>query len=169
MIQDKTIMVEKIRFKKASQKEIALYTLLGESLCAVQILEDALSHSIVLKKTEPEQKKEADNLLKKQQRYTLGMAINIVKKESLLPKPLEVELFKLLTDRNWLIHESITDNKDDFKSDEYFNKLFERIKAITLKAHKLQISIELDLIEYAEKKGIDMSKVKNDMNKYYSS
>ena len=78
-------------------------------------------------------------------------------------------MFKLLTDRNWLIHESLTDNKDDFKSDEYFNKLFERVKAITLKAHKLQISIELDLIEYAEKKGIDMSKVKNDMNKYYSS
>ena len=111
-------MVEKIRFKKASQKEISLYTLLGESLCAVQILEDALSHSIVLKKTEPEQKKEADNLLKKQQKYTLGTAINIVKKESLPPKPLEVELFKLLTDRNWLIHESLTDNKDDFKSDE---------------------------------------------------
>ena len=49
----------------------------------------------------------------------------------------------------------------------YFEKLIERIKAITSKAHKLQISIELDLIEYSEKKGIDMTKVKNAMNKHY--
>ena len=44
-----------------------------------------------------------------------------------------------------------------------------RIKALTLKAHKLQISIELDLIEYSEKKGIDMTNVKNAMNKHYGA
>ncbi len=160
-------MVKKIKFKEASKKEILLYSCLGESLSAVQILEDALSHSIVLKKTEPDQKKQADNLLKKQRSYTLGQAINIVKKESLLPKPLEIELSVLLTERNWLIHKSITDNKKDFKSDSYYDNLFEKTKAITLKANTLQISIELDLIEYSEKKGIDMSKVKKDMNKHY--
>ena len=162
-------MIENIKFKEASKREITLYTFLGESLCAIQILEDALSHSIVLKKTEPDQKKEADDLLKKQRKYTLGMAINIIKKESLFPKPLEMELSNLLTERNWLIHKSITENKGDLKSDFYFNKLFNRIKALTLKAHKLQISIELDLIEYSEKKGIDMTNVKNAMNKHYGA
>ena len=162
-------MIENIKFKEASKREITLYTLLGESLCAVQILEDALSHSIVLKKTEPDQKKEADDLLKKQRKYTLGMAINIIKKESLFSKPLELELSKLLTERNWLIHKSTTENKDDLKSDSYFEKLYERIKATTIKAHKLQVSIELDLIEYSEKKGIDMTKVKNEMKKYYGA
>jgi len=160
-------MVHNIKFKEASKGEVILYTFLGESLCAVQSLEDTLSHSIVLKKTEPDQKNEADNLLKKQRKYTLGMAINAIKKGSLFPKPLEIELSNLLTERNWLIHKSITENKDDLKSDSYFEKLHERIKAITLKAHKLQISIELDLIEYSEKKGIDMTNVKNAMNKHY--
>lgn len=160
-------MVKKIKFKEASEKNIILYSYLGESLCAVQILEDALSHSIVLKKTEPDQNNEADNLLKKQRSYTLGRAINIVKKESLLPKPLEIELSEFLIERNWLIHKSITDNKKDYKSDSYYNNLFEKTKAISLKANTLQIAIELDLIEYSEKKGIDMTKVKNDMNKYY--
>ena len=160
-------MNEKIGFKKASQKEISLYTYLGESLFAVQILEDALSHLIVLKKTEPNQKSKADNLLKKQRFYTFGRAIKIAKEESLLSKPLEIELSNLLKERNWLIHESITDDKNSFKSDYYFNKLFKKTKAITLKARKLQISIELNLIEYSEKKGIDMSKVKNEMNKNY--
>ncbi|MFD2564322.1 hypothetical protein [Aquimarina rubra] len=157
----------KYRSKKASQKEIHLYALLGESLFAVQILEDALSHAIVLKKTEPDQKKEADDLLEKKRFYTFGKALHNVKKESLLPKPLEIELSNLLKERNWLIHHSITENKDEIKSDTYFNKLFEKTKAITSKAHELQISIELDLIEYCERKGSDMTNVKNAMNRHY--
>tara|TARA_R110002049_G_scaffold28446_5_gene97690 strand:- start:263 stop:406 length:144 start_codon:yes stop_codon:yes gene_type:complete len=43
-------MIDKINFKEAGEKEKTLYGLIGESLCAVQILEDALSHLIVLKK-----------------------------------------------------------------------------------------------------------------------
>ena len=160
-------MIEKIRYPKASEKEISLYSLLGESLCAVQILEDALSHSIVIKKIPSDQKKKADELLKKQRFYTFGRAIKIAKEESLLPKPLENQLSNLLEERNWLIHESITNDKDNYKSDAFFNNLYERTKAITLKAQNLKISIELDLIEYSEKQGIDMFRVKNEMNKNY--
>ncbi|SDQ89787.1 hypothetical protein [Flagellimonas zhangzhouensis] len=160
-------MVENIKFKGASKSEITLYIFLGESLCAVQSLEDALSHSIVIKQTEPDEKNKADNLLKEHRKFTLGKAIGIIKNESLLPKPLEIEMSKLLTERNWLIHKSITDNKNDLKSDLYFNNLFERIKALSQKARTLQVLIEQDLIEYSEKKGIDMSKVKNAMNKHY--
>ncbi|PWH82007.1 hypothetical protein DIS18_12125 [Algibacter marinivivus] len=160
-------MVKKINFKETSEKEINLYTCLGESLCAVQILEDALSHLIILKKTEPDQKKVADDLLKKQQFYTFGRAIKIAKDESLLPNSLETELSSLLKERNWLVHESITIDKNNYKTDSFFNELFKRTKSITLKAQKLKVSIELDLIEYSEKKGIDMSKVKNEMNKNY--
>lgn len=159
---------EKYRSKKASQKEIHLYTLLGESLYAVQILEDALSHAIVLKKTEPDQKKEADVLLEKHRSsYTFGKALSIAKKESLLPKPLENELSEFLKERNWLIHKSITDNKKDYRTDFFYKSLSEKTKAIALKANTLRISIELDLIEYTEKKGIDMTKVKNFMNEHY--
>ncbi|WP_299521097.1 hypothetical protein [Winogradskyella sp.] len=126
-----------------------------------------MSHSIVLKKTEPSQKKEADNLLKKQQFYTFGKAINVAKKEALLPESLINELHKFLTERNWLIHESLIENKNEFQSDSFYKKLSERTKDISLKAHKLQIKIELNLIEYVEKKGIDLSKVKNKMNTHY--
>lgn len=160
-------MIDKINFKEASEKEKTLYCCLGESLCAVQMLEDALSHLIVLKKTEPHEKEVADKLLNKQQFYTFGRSIRIAKKESLLPKPLEIELTNLLEERNWLIHESLIGDKNNFKSDSFFIKLFERTEQISLKARKLQISIELHLIEYGEKKGINMSDVKNKMNKYY--
>ena len=160
-------MVKKFKLEEASEKDRILYCCLGESLCVVQILEDALSHLIVLKKTEPDQKKEADTLLKKQRSYTLGKAISIAKKESLLPKPLENELSEFLKERNWLIHKSITENKKEYRTESFYNNLFEKTKTITSKAHELRISIELDLIEYCEKKGIGMTKVKNDMNKHY--
>ncbi|WP_431164498.1 hypothetical protein [Tenacibaculum halocynthiae] len=160
-------MIKNIKFKEASDNEKFLYCILGEALCAVQVLEDALSHYIVLKKTKPSQKKKADNLLKKQRFYTFGKAINVAKKETLLPESLMIELSKFLPERNWLIHESLIENKDEFLSDSFFKKLSKKTKDISLKAHKLQIKIELDLIEYAEKKGIDLSEVKNKMNKHY--
>ena len=159
-------MIEKVKLKKASEKEMLLYYCLGEALCAVQIIEDALSHSIVIKKTEPSQKKEADNLLKRQRFYTFGKAINIAKKEALIPEFLIIELSDLLKERNWLIHESLIENKDEFLTDSFFKKLSEKTKDISLKANKLQIKIELDLIQHAETKGIDLSEVKNKMNKH---
>ena len=57
-------MSKKYRFKPASQQELSLYCFVGESVCAVQHVEDALSHSIVLKKTKPCLKSEADQLLR---------------------------------------------------------------------------------------------------------
>ena len=160
-------MVKKFQLEEASEKDKFLYSCIGESLFAIQLLEDALSHSIVLKKTEPNQKKEADILLKKQQSYTFGIGLGVAKKESLLPKVIENELSEFLKERNWFIHRSITENKKEYRTDSFYNKLFERTKAITSKAHEIRISIELDLIEYSEKKGISMSRVKNDMKKHY--
>ncbi|WP_411894590.1 hypothetical protein [Winogradskyella sp. A2] len=153
------------QFKEATDKERSLYLFLGEALCAVQILEDALSHSMVIKKKDPHQKEEAIELLKKQQRYTFGKGINIAKKESLLPKSLENKLLKILDERNWLIHESVIGDKENFKSNSYFKNIINRSKTLSDNAKALQISIELDLIEYCKNKGKDMSMVKNEMKK----
>ena len=45
-----TNMPSEYKKKSANQDEINLYCLVGEALCMVQHLEDALSHSITLKK-----------------------------------------------------------------------------------------------------------------------
>lgn len=37
------------KLKPASEELIKLYTLMGEALCAVQLIEDALSHVIAMK------------------------------------------------------------------------------------------------------------------------
>lgn len=160
-------MGEKYRFKRASQEEESLYLFVGESVCAIQHLEDALSHSIVLKKFKPKVKAEADQLLVKHRLYTLGQAIKISEKASLYPDPLLKELNELLVERNWLIHKSTSHSRDDWDLDIGRENLIRRIRDITKKAQRIIQLIEEDLIEYSESNGVDMSRVKAEIRKNY--
>ncbi|MCW8966836.1 MAG: hypothetical protein OQK82_09165 [Candidatus Pacearchaeota archaeon] len=160
-------MSEQYRFKPASQQELSLYCLVGESVCAVQHVEDALSHSIVLKKTKPRLKVEADRLLEKHRSYTLGQAIKIAKEANIYPESLQKELKEFLSERNWLIHKSIAQNRDEWDLNISREDTFRRIKTITTQAQRLLQLIEEDLIEFSEANGIDMSRVRAEINKHY--
>ena len=160
-------MSEKYRFKPASQQELSLYCFVGESVCAVQHLEDALSNSIVLKKTKPRLRSEADQLLEKHRSYTLGKAIKIAEQGSLYPESLLQELREFLSERNWLIHKSIAQGRDEWDLNISREKLICRIKAITTQAQKLLQLIEEDLIEFSEANGVDMSRAIAEINKHY--
>lgn len=160
-------MNKRYNFKQASQEELTLYCYVGESVCAVQHIEDALSHSIVLKRTKPKTKLEADELLKKQRKLTLGEAIKIAKKYCLYSDSIQQELNKILFERNWLIHKSIAQNRDEWDLNISRNELICRIKTITTKAQELIQLIEEDLIEFAENNGKDMTRVKDEIKKHY--
>jgi hypothetical protein len=75
-------MIKEYKYKQASPEELKLFTLVGEALCAIQHLEDALSHSMVLKKTKPRIRAEADKLLEEHRSFTLGEAIKNSKKDN---------------------------------------------------------------------------------------
>lgn len=161
-------MSEKYRFKQASDQELTLYCIAGEALCAVQHVEEALSHSIVIKKIRPESKKDANNLLDKHRSYTLGKAIEIARQECLCNESLQQELDDFLSKRNWLIHKSIAQNRREWDLNISRDILMTNIKAITKQAHNLQRLIEEDLINFAEENGVDMSRVKAEISKFYS-
>ncbi|CEG55698.1 hypothetical protein [Legionella fallonii] len=94
--------------KPASQDEITLYCLMGEALCMVQHLKDAISHSITLtrdvKKLRSIPFEMANKHLDKYHSYTLGQAINLAKKEGIYPESLQQTLDNFLLERNWLVH-----------------------------------------------------------------
>lgn len=161
-------MCANYKFKPASQQELSLYCFVGESVCAVQHLEDALSHSIVIKNEKTRIRTEADRLLEKHQSYTLGRAIKIVVKERLYPELLQQELKEFLSERNWLIHKSIAQGRDEWDLNVSREQLFSRIKAVSTQAQKLQQLIEEDMMEFAEANGVDMSRVREEINKHYS-
>ena len=148
------------------QKEQTLIYSVGQSVCAVQHLEDALSHSIVLKKLKPPLRSEADRHLEKHRSYTLGNAIKIAEEAQLYPASLEKELKELLSERNWLIHRSIAQNRDDWDLNIRRDELIDRVRAVATHALKLQRLIEENLIEFSEANGIDMSQVKAEMAKH---
>lgn len=160
-------MSEKYKFKPASEQELSLYCFVGEALCAIQHIEDALSHSIVLKNSVPPSKTEADQLLEKHRSYTLGKAIKTGEKAGLYEEALQQELDKLLSERNWLVHKSIAHGRDEWDSNTSRDQLFRRIKTITTHAQELLQMIEEDLIEFSEANGKDMSRVRAEIKKHY--
>lgn len=152
--------------KPATQNEINLYCLIGEAVCMVQILEDALSASITLKKEIKNPGaiplKEANTLREKYRSYTLGRAIKITKETKSFPQPLQEALENFVSARNWLIHKSIQNENESLSES---NK--RKIKSTCEKARALLDSVETDLMEYSSFVGVDMSEVRAAIQKSY--
>lgn len=151
-------------FKPANKDVMALYILVGEAICKIQILEDALNHSIILKNDVKTQhrisRQEADLLLEKNRSLTLGQIIKYVKESELYSVTLLTDLSVFLEERNWLVHKCMPYNIDDFEKGVGKDILFRRINAIAKRAEIIRREVETDLIEYSESKGMDMSRVR---------
>ena len=132
----------------------------------MQHVEEALSNSIVLKTEKDRTKAEADQLLDVQRSYTLGKSIKIAQEAGLYPGQLQQELKEFLIERNWLVHKSIAQGRDEWDLNISRDQVFRRIKAITLQAQRLQILVEEDLLNFCEENGRDMSGVRAEIEKF---
>lgn len=147
------------------------FYIIGEAVCMIQLLEDALNHSITLKsdvrslKRIP--KEDADRYLKKHQSQTLGNAIRFAKEEALYSDELQNDLTSFLKERNWLIHKCVPYHIDDLLEVSNRDRLFQRVKTICKRAQGFRHTIEMDLIEFSEAKGLEMSKARVAVKKSY--
>lgn len=144
---------------QANPDEITFYCFLGEALCKIQLVEQALSHSITLKMYPEETKEEADEFLKKHQSYTLGTAIKTAREKMLYSLSIQDELTAFLKQRNWLVHNVILENQNDLLAENKKFDLFNRIKSISVKAESIQREIEYDMIKFCSSMGKDMSEI----------
>ena len=144
----------------ANTSEITLYCFLGEALLKIQMLKQALSYSITIKMNPDETRENADESLKKQQRYTLGQAIKIALEKKLFNTAIQDELNSFLEQRNWLVHSVLIGNEEDFNAGNIKEALFQKIKSISDKAESIQRVIEYDMIEFCSSKGKDMTEIK---------
>jgi hypothetical protein len=143
----------------ANQDEITLYCFIGEALCKIQHVEQALSHSITLKMNPAETKEIADEILIQHQSFTLGRAIKLAIKENLYCLALQEELNIFLVQRNWLVHKAIFESQKDLYTNNKKEELFSKIKSISDKAESIQHEIEHDMINFCSERGKDMSKI----------
>ncbi len=140
--------------------QLNLFVLTGEALCKLQILEDALSHSIALKKDVKIPfsltKKEGDNFVAQYRKLTLGQAIKMVKEKKLYTNTLINDLHDFLVERNWFIHRFLPEHLDDQNIILRKDSLFKRIKAVGEEATRLQKVIEVDMIAFSERQGLSI-------------
>lgn len=155
------------RKRPASQGEILLFTMMGQAILNIQVLEECLGASITIKVDVEHPRKiskaEADEKLKHRLRkYTLGGAIKEASKSKLYSEEIQSALGAFLKERNWFTHRIV----DDVYSPAKWDALFVRIKSIANEAHRIQRAIEDDLISYSESNGLDMSSVRNAISKW---
>jgi hypothetical protein len=161
-------MKRKLIPRSASPDEITLYCLVGEAICNIQHLEGALSCAITLKLNSEVTWQAANEFLNRQHKCTLGTAIQISARENIFPRALKAQLTDFLPHRNWLVHNVMFESKDDPSIQSIKGKFFDRIKEISETARTLQHEIELDMVEFCESKGQNMSKIRATINAQYS-
>lgn len=147
--------------RPATQEEVALFTIMGQALLNIQVLEECLSASITLKVDvgypHKLSKGEADEKLKRRLRkYTLGDAIKEAAEKKLYAEDVQLALEAFLQERNWFTHRIV----DDVYNPAKWAALFTRLKSIANEAHRIQRAIEDDLILFSEANGLDMSNVR---------
>ena len=65
-----------------------------------------------------------------------------------------------LKERNWMVHNVIIGNEEDFNVGNIKEELFQKIKSISDKAEDIKREIEYNMIAFCSSKGKDMSKIK---------
>lgn len=153
-------MKENMKRIPVDNTKITLYCFIGEALLKIQMLEQALSHSITIKMNPDETKEKADEFLKKQQRYTLGQAIRIALEKKLFNTAIQDELNSFLEQRNWFVHGVLIGNEENFNAGNIKEELLQKIKSISDKAEDIKRVIEYDLIDFCSSRGRDMSNIK---------
>jgi hypothetical protein len=144
--------------KPANPEEMMLYARMGEAVCKIQILEQALSHSITVKLNPDVNESDANVFLSKQQSYTFGKVVKLAAIEGVYTGRLQKALEELLAERNWLVHHAMLESQQGNRI-VVTEPIVQRIKSITDKSEKLQLILEYDLIDFAQSKGRNMSKI----------
>lgn len=144
--------------KQANQEQMWLYARMGEAICQIQILEQALSHCLTVKLNPDVKESEANGFLLQQQRNTFGNVVRLAAKKGAYPEDLQKALEELLDQRNWLVHHAMRDSQQENRI-VVTEPILEKIKSITDKAEKLQQLLEWDLIDFSASKGRNVSRL----------
>ncbi len=140
-----------------------LFVLIGRGIWHLQYVEDALHNTVTLKGEVKIRgsitQDQAEALLAKVRRKTLGQSLKISRESQLLNELLQTRLEKFLEERNWLVHRSVNQNGDDLYVDEARVALFSRIELFSEEAKALQKLIVSELEAFVVSQGVSQERV----------
>ena len=135
------------------------YSAIGKAVWQLQYLEHGLVTFVVMKrhKRKPTSIEQANERLENERKGTLGTLYGRAKDEKIIPEELRQRFDILIDERNWLIHQSRTNNSDDLYNDDLRTKVISRIKNIQKEAINLSRKIfeELEMFMVSEDVDLD--------------
>lgn len=142
--------------KQANHEQMWLYARMGEAICQIQILEQALSHCLTVKLNPDVEESEANSFLLQQQRNTFGNVVRLAGRKGAYSDELQRALEELLDQRNWLVHHAMRDSQQGNRI-VVMDSILQKVKSITDRAERLQQLLEWDLIDFSAAKGRNVS------------
>ena len=143
-----------------------LLNLIGAGIWQLQNVEDALDQFITIKHEIKEpgsvSLEEANAILKKHRKKTLGNSINFSKENNVCSVDLQNRLEKFNKERIWLVHKVNIEHGEDLYEDDKRFALMGRIKVFIKEAESLHKLVLQDLEGFAIGKGISRQEVYKD-------
>ena len=139
----------------------ALYREIGKGVWHLQYVEDALNTLITLKVEMKSPGRvshnEAQEMLAKHRRNTLGTSLRIAREQSVVSADLKVRLSHFKGERDWLVHRSLNTNGELLYTDEGRTQTFQRLAQFSVEAKALQHDIANEIALFAQNHGIDIA------------
>lgn len=147
----------------------ALFALIGEGIWYLQNVEDALNTYITIRRDIKAPgsvtKQEGEAILDKHRKNnTLGRSLKISRNNEILSQALQERAEHFRDERNWLIHRSVFQHREDLYLDTTRNALMIRIKTFSEEAQMLHKLIAAELEEFVVSKGVSRSNVTEHAN-----
>lgn len=147
-----------MRRQLTSEELQALYCSVGRCIWHIQYLEDAL-HTLLTMKIEIRvpgrvTAKEAQELLAKHRRASLGTALGTASKHHALQPELLTELRNLKEERDWLVHRSMNQDGDSLYTDEGRRAVFNRLDSIMHKTLELKSQVVAETEVFCNRHGV---------------
>lgn len=145
-----------------------LFSSIGSSIWHIQNLEEALNICITIKKDikyrgsmSPEK---AEEILSKHRKNTLGCSLRNSKEAKIFSITLQDRLDRFKDERDWLVHRSVFQNRDDLYVDNKRYALIEKIRLISKEAIELQKLVSKDLEYFVVAQGVSQEWIYNKAN-----
>jgi len=145
--------------RQINEDELGLFfSLIGQGIWYLQHVENALVTCLTvkgeLKKPGSIEKDEAERILSKHRKNTLGTSIRIAEKKGVLSPELMNALRKFKNERDWLVHRSMAENGDDLYTDAGREGVLMRLYAFSEEAQALQRLVAKELEDYVVANGV---------------
>lgn len=150
-----------MRRQVTPEEQQNIYTSIGRCVWHLQYVEDVLTNLIALKveiRTPGRVGlKEAQELLAKHRRNTLGTSVKIVREKSLVRPELLDRLTRFKEERDWIIHRSQQTHGDGLYTDQGRAEMFSRLERFEEEAHSLMRAVAEELNEFMRGHGVDLA------------